>query len=213
MATIISDAIKAELRSRGIWGDFVRKREDVVMTKGLSTNAAAREVLGEIAPDLCPEVKRRGRPKVEDGKASVKKQEQKPMEQIPMASLADRKLAARDAKAANESSNGSHTQESQDDLVDEKLFDGRSCTKGVAYEWAFSHQFVKGVRPDDAPSLYAWSLYCFFRKSVSAMVDISKQCLSVSIRKEAETEDAGDRFDGEEAYDLAGIVARGGAEG
>lgn len=211
MATIISDAIKAELRSRGIWGDFVRKREDVVMAKGLSTNAAAREVLGEIAPDLCPEVKRRGRPKSEDCKESVKKQEQKP--QVPMASLADRKLAARDAKAAKESSNGSQVQESHDDLVDEKMFDGRSCTKGVAYEWAFSHQFVKGVRPDDAPSLYAWSLYCFFRKSVSAMVDISKQCLSVSIRKEAETEDTGDRFDGEDAYDLAGIVARGGAEG
>lgn len=129
-----------------------------------------------------------------------------------MASLADRKLAARDAKAEIEAAKANERHEVQDDLVDEKLFEGKSCTKGVAYEWAFSHQFVKGVRPDDAPSLYAWSLYCFFRKSVSAMVDISKQCLSVSIRKEAETEDTGDRFDGEEAYDLAGVVAKGGAD-
>lgn len=198
--TVIASELKEELMSRGIWGDFVRRREDVKSSQGLLAAKANVVVMqefadaGRVPAEFVERIRSRGRPK--------------------KAADASPRISESPAPAASRvSSRGAVVPFGSMDAViglygiSKADFSGKDCSFTVAFGWACDNLLVRDVEPKDAPSAKAWTMLVMMRYSQTYLSDLMKSGVGTLLRK-AEGEDAGaQRFDGEEPYDLACAIA------
>lgn len=222
MATIVTDEIKQELMSRGIWGDFVRLRTDITAKDGIKGYGASRAAMEKLAPDLYEKVRKVGRPAGSTKKAI----EAESAPRYVMRGVVN----ANDSSSSGFDNNDENTRAvCKRDVTEVKnatvtrtlgdieskakvkpgVFMGKSCSESVAIDWAFVRSQMGSADAKDAPSEKAWAYYMLFTKSPSAMVEIVKANAVKRVTKEDYT-DGGDRFDGEAEYDLLKAIAEAG---
>ena len=208
MATVVAPELKNELMSRGIWADFIRRREDVKAERGCSTRECSIAALNELAPDLVFQMKPRGRPL---GPPKSKK----PPEEVPpknaagepapelgdahKPTLADAKRAAKDRRMGGASEVPAVTRET---------FSGKSCSNMQSLIWAVESLAFADVRPEDAPSALAWSIYSLMVSSPSSKADIVKVTAAKIAQKASVEEENGGGFDGEGEYSMLDAIAK-----
>ena len=199
MATAVTDELKNELMSRGIWADFVRVRADV-KERGEAKTSRTQTIaaLEQLAPDLVERVLPRGRP---PKNAFVKLAPDFPQASQPK-SLADVKRERRDARAGGDSVNVP--------FVSRDMFAKKSCSNMTSLIWAVESLAFVDVRPEDAPSALAWSLYSLMATSPSTKADMAKVVAAKIAQRASAEEENGGQFDGEGEYDMAVAIEREG---
>ena len=88
------------------------------------------------------------------------------------------------------------------------MFDGKSCTNMQSLIWAVESLAFSDVRPEDAPSALAWSLYSLMTQSPSTKADIAKVTAAKIAQRASAEEESNGRFDGEGEYSMAEAIAR-----
>lgn len=230
MATAVTDELKQELMSRGIWADFVRVREDIeaggeYKTSRLRTMAA----LEKLAPDLVERVRPRGRPR--GNPPSIPLLAKKPQEEVTPenaagepapemrgtphshpSSLADVRRDNREQKMKWQLHGVDKEPSAVRVRVSKSTFAGKTCTISAAFMWAYSNLCFEDASPEDAPSAVAWQMYCDMMTSPSLKADMLKSGLGAAMRKAEAEDETNGRFDGEGEYDLVSKIAREGGE-
>lgn len=223
MATAVTDELKNELMSRGIWSDFVRVREDIERGGGYATSRLrTMAALEKLAPDLVERVRPRGRPprgvapsnppstKKPLGEVAPKNAAVEPAPELrgappsPPASLADVRREGRERKmgvAADASAVRAR--------VAKSMFAGKTCSISTAFMWAYSNLCFEDASPEDAPSAVAWQMYCDMKTSPSLKADMLKSGLGAAMRKAEAEDETNGRFDGEGEYDVLAKLLEG----
>lgn len=88
------------------------------------------------------------------------------------------------------------------------MFDGKSCSNMQSLIWAVESLAFSDVRPEDAPSALAWSLYSLMTQSPSTKADIAKVTAAKIAQRASAEEESNGRFDGEGEYSMAEAIAR-----
>ena len=212
MATVVSPELKEALLSRGVWADFNHRREDIKAEMGCTTREASVASLEELAPDLADQMRLPGRPrKVKSPPPSLPSAAPEnahgepapgfspPPASLPKRSLADAKRVARDSRLGGVSDAPTATR---------GMFDGKSCSNMQSLIWAVESLAFSDVRPEDAPSALAWSLYSLMTQSPSTKADIAKVTAAKIAQRASAEEESNGRFDGEGEYSMAEAIAR-----
>lgn len=218
MATVVAPELKEALLSRGVWADFNHRREDIKAEMGCTTREASVAALEELAPDLADQMRLPGRPrKVKSPPpsqntppASSPKPPPEnahgepapgfsPPASLPKRSLADAKRVARDSRLGGVS---------DAPVASRGMFDGKSCSNMQSLIWAVESLAFSDVRPEDAPSALAWSLYSLMMQSPSTKADIAKVTAAKIAQRASAEEESNGRFDGEGEYSMAEAIAR-----
>lgn len=215
MATAVTDELKQELMSRGIWADFVRVREDIeaggeYKTSRLRTMAA----LERLAPDLVDSVRPRGRPKKthpSNPEGATPPSPPSPPPSQP-SSLADVRRDNREQKMKWQLYGVDKEPSAVRVRVSKSTFAGKTCSISAAFMWAYSNLCFEDASPEDAPSAVAWQMYCDMVTSPSLKADMLKSGLGAAMRKAEAEDDPNGRFDGEGEYDVLATIAGGGGE-
>jgi len=194
MATTIAPELKEKLMSRGIWSDFVRRREDIRRERGVNNRWGSVAALEELAPDLADEVRPKGnrtgirrpnRPKgPEEGAGAVSSP-------VPPS-------ASEGVEVPSRASGG----------VTREMFAGRSCSNMTALIWAVESTAFSGVRAEEAPSAFAWAIYSMLVASPSTKADVMKVLAGKIALKAGEDDGGSGRFDGEGEYSMADAIAK-----
>lgn len=212
MATVVASELKEALLSRGVWADFNHRREDIKAEMGCTTREASVAALEELAPDLADQMRLPGRPrKVKSPPPSLPSAApgnahgetapgfSPPPASLPKRSLADAKRVARDSRLGGVSDAPTATR---------GMFDGKSCSNMQSLIWAVESLAFSDVRPEDAPSALAWSLYSLMTQSPSTKADIAKVTAAKIAQRASAEEESNGRFDGEGEYSMAEAIAR-----
>lgn len=210
MATVVAPELKEALLSRGVWADFNHRREDIKAERGCTTREASVAALEELAPDLADQMRLPGRPRKSPPASSPKPPPENahgepapgfspPPASLPKRSLADAKRVARDSRLGGVSDAPTATR---------GMFDGKSCSNMQSLIWAVESLAFSDVRPEDAPSALAWSLYSLMTQSPSTKADIAKVTAAKIAQRASAEEESNGRFDGEGEYSMAEAIAR-----
>lgn len=226
MATAVTDELKQELMSRGIWADFVRVREDIEAAGEYSTSRLrTMAALERLAPDLVDSVRPRGRPPSNPPSAKKPKKEVPPEnaagEPAPEirgtppsqpSSLADVRRHNREQEMKWQLHGVDKEPSAVRVRVSKSTFAGKTCSISAAFMWAYSNLCFEDASPEDAPSAVAWQMYCDMMTSPSLKADMLKSGLGAAMRKAEAEDETNGRFDGEGEYDLVSKIAREGGE-
>ena len=191
MATVVAPELKEALVSRGVWADFIRRREDIKAERGGTTRECSVAALEELAPDLADSMRLRGRPRKDFGASKSK------------ATLADTKRAAKDERMGGEADAPTATR---------GMFAGKSCSNMQSLIWAVESLAFSDTKAEDAPSALAWSLYSLMVQSPSTKADIAKVTAAKIAQRVSAEEENGGGFDGEGEYSLLDAIAKEGGE-
>lgn len=196
MATVVAPELKEALVSRGIWADFVRRREDIRSERGVNNRAGSVAALEELAPDLADMMRPRGRPK---GAPPLEPPEKNAGAPKPKPTLADAKRSARDARMGGSADAPTATR---------VMFAGKSCSNMQSLIWAVESLAFSDTVAEDAPSALAWSLYSLMVQSPSTKADIAKVTAAKIAQRASVEEESGGGFDGEGEYSMADAIAK-----
>lgn len=216
MATVVPPELKTELMSRGVWADFIRRREDIQAESGGTTRACSVAALEELAPDLADQMRPRGRPPSNPLKKNAVQKPAPELVDRPEAKkvpLADAKRIARD-KRAEDTQWRAHGVDSEQSVwrVKREVFANKSCSNMQSLIWAVESLAFDDVKAEDAPSAFAWSMFLMMVQSPSTKADIAKVVAAKIAQRASNEEDNGGGFDGEGEYDLLATLAKGGEE-